>query len=222
MPFDVITFDCYGTLVDWEQGISAAFLVAAAQDGVQLERNDILATYAQVEPAIQRGEFQPYRDVLVEAAAETARRLGWQLDRRRARFLPASLPDWHPFPDTNPVLARLAGDGAVLGILSNVDDDLLAATRRHLQVEFTILVTAQEVRSYKPALGHFHRAREIVGRRRWLHVAQSHFHDIEPASGLGIPSVWVNRKREAPSGAARPSAEVTDLDGLLEWLSSGE
>ena len=99
-----------------------------------------------------------------------------------------------------------------------MDDDLLAETRRHVIVDFDIIVTGQQVRSYKPGHAHFRRAAEIIRERRWLHVAQSYFHDIEPAFDLEIPSVWVNRKKERPSGEARPTGEVADLLGLVEWL----
>jgi 2-haloacid dehalogenase/putative hydrolase of the HAD superfamily len=121
--------------------------------------------------------------------------------------------------DTNPALERLVSLGVSLGILSNVDDDLLAGTRQHFSVDFDLIVTAQQLRSYKPARGHFDRARSIIGGRRWLHVAQSYFHDIEPAVTLGIPVVWVNRKGEEPLGTARPTAEVRDLTELVQWLT---
>lgn len=222
LPFDVLTFDCYGTLIDWDGGISGAILQAAAEHGVQLQREEILTTFAQVEPVIQARAFQSYRSVLTDAAVETARQLGWDIGREAATFLPDSLPSWSPFDDTNGVLDWFAEHGLTLGILSNVDDDLLAGTRRHFEAEFDVIVTAQQVGSYKPAHGHFRRAAEIIGERRWLHVAQSYFHDIEPAFELGIPSVWVNRKNERPSGEARPAGEVRDLWALVEWLSKTE
>jgi 2-haloacid dehalogenase len=219
MPsFDVLTFDCYGTLVDWDAGIGAAFVETAAAQGVELDREAVRAAYARAERAVQAGPFRAYRDVLAATAFEVARQLGWNLDATDAGFLARSLPSWPVFVDTNPALERLVSLGASLGILSNVDDDLLAGTRRHLSVDFDLVVTAQQVRSYKPARGHFDRARSLVGDRRWLHVAQSYFHDIEPAVALGIPVVWVNRKGEKPSGTARPTAEVRDLTELVQWL----
>jgi len=221
-PFDVLTFDCYGTLIDWESGISNAFLHAARAHDVRLNRGEILATYAQTEPVIQARSFRSYRDVLTDVAVEVAGRLGWIIDRETARFLPDSLPSWPPFEDTNDALERLAERYPTVGILSNVDDDLLTLTRRHLQVEFAILVTAQQVRAYKPAPSHFRRAAEIIGNRRWLHVAQSYFHDIEPAFQLGIPAVWVNRKHDRPTGDARPLHEVSSLRELAEWLLAVE
>jgi len=220
MPsFDVLTFDCYGTLVDWDAGIGSAFVQAAAAQGVELDREAVLAAYARAEPVVEAGPFRAYRDVLAATALEVARDLGWALEPAGAAFLALGLPSWPVFVDTNPALERLVSLGASLGILSNVDDDLLAQTRQHLSVDFDIIVTAQQVRSYKPARGHFDRARSIIGDRRWLHVAQSYFHDIEPAVALGIPVVWVNRKGEKPSGTARPTAEVGDLTELVRWLT---
>ncbi len=220
MQFDIITFDCYGTLIDWESGISQAIRDAARQDGVDIAREEILRVYHQVEPTVQAAEYRPYRDVLRHAATETAARLGWALSPRRAGFLAESLSDWAPFPETNAALERLVAEGYRLGILSNVDDDLLAATLRHFTVDFDILVTAAQVRSYKPAPAHFVRARELIGGQRWLHVAQSYFHDVEPACELQIPVVWVNRKGERPSGTARPTAEAETLEGLVDTVGS--
>jgi 2-haloacid dehalogenase/putative hydrolase of the HAD superfamily len=109
--------------------------------------------------------------------------------------------------------------GYALGILSNVDDDLLAGTRRHLAVTFSLLVTAQQLRSYKPAPGHFTTARNRIGAQRWLHAAQGYFHDVEPAVAHRIPVVWINRKAEQPTGVARPDREVRTLTGLADWLA---
>jgi 2-haloacid dehalogenase/putative hydrolase of the HAD superfamily len=219
--FDVITFDCYGTLIDWETGIAEAFQAAAWADGAKLERAAVLAAYAEVEPAVEAGPFRAYREVQRETAVEVARRLGWRLEPGAARFLAESLPAWRPFPDTGPALERLRKAGYALGILSNVDDDLLAGTLRHFPVSFDLLVKAQQVKSYKPAPGHFLEARRRLAGRRWLHAAQSYFHDVQPAAALGLPVVWVNRKSERPAGAARPDGEVGDLAGLVAWLTEG-
>ena len=217
MRYEVITFDCYGTLIDWEAGIAEAFRTAGRADGVALDRQAVLAAYAQIEPAIQARGYLPYREVLARTAAEVGARLGWKVPAERDGFLAESLPHWPPFPDTNPGLQALAARGYALGILSNVDDDLLAGTLEHLRVRFDLIITAQQVRSYKPAAGHFVAARRRLAGWRWLHVAQSLFHDVAPAMALGIPVVWVNRKSEPPP-ARRPSAEVRDLSGLVGWL----
>jgi 2-haloalkanoic acid dehalogenase type II len=216
--YDVITFDCYGTLIDWETGISAAFTSAAAADGRVLDRRQVLEAYAEIEPAVEAEAYRRYRDVLTETAQRVAERLGWHLSEERAAFLPDSLPAWEPFNDTNPALERLAGAGYTLGILSNVDDDLLAGTRRHFRVSFDLLVTAQQVGSYKPAHGHFRVARQRIGARRWLHAAQSYFHDVVPARALGIPTAWINRKAERAPDGGRADHEFRTLTELADWL----
>ena len=219
-PYDIITFDCYGTLIDWETGIADAFRDAAAADGVRLDPAAAQRALREKEPESQSAAYRSYRDVLTETAMVVADKLGWKLSRARAAFLPQSLPRWKPFPDTNAALTRLSQAGYELGILSNVDDDLLAGTRRHLAVEFSLLVTAQQVRSYKPAPGHFTTARERIGARRWLHAAQSYFHDVTPAVAHRIPVAWINRKAEPPTGAARPDREFRTLTELADWLTA--
>ena len=215
--YEVITFDCYGTLIDWESGIWRAFERAAHADGVTIDRQEILRAYAVVEAAVERETYRTYRETLGETALRTAHALGWRLEY--SEFLAESLPSWKPFPDTNPALERLRGAGIRLGILSNVDDDLIAATRKHFTVDFDVIVTAQQVRSYKPASGHFITARDRIGARRWLHAAQSYFHDVEPAVAHRIPVAWINRKGERPTGAARPDREFRTLTELADWLT---
>lgn len=218
-PYDVITFDCYGTLIDWESGIGEAFTQAASADRVKLDRTALLRAYAEVEPIVEAEAYRRYRSILTETARRVTARLGWSLSQERAGFLAQSLPRWRPFADTNPALERLVAAGYRLGILSNVDDGLLARTLRHLTVKFDLLVTAQQVGSYKPAHGHFLRARERIGAQRWLHAAQSHFHDVVPARALGIPVAWINRKGEAATGSARPDQEFRTLADLAAWLA---
>jgi 2-haloalkanoic acid dehalogenase type II len=217
--YDVITFDCYGTLVDWESGIAGAFTRAAAAEGIRIDIPEALRTYARVEPVVEQERYRSYRDVLTETAARTARALGWPLAWERAGFLAESLPSWPPFPDTNAALERLRAAGYRLGILSNIDDDLLAATLRHFAVDFDLIVTAQQVRSYKPSLPHFIAAREKIGSARWLHAAQSNLHDILPTNAQGIANAWINRKREQPLIGGTPGREFTDLESFAKWLA---
>lgn len=213
--FDLITFDCYGTLIDWEGGIVRAFQSEALKSGLSLDPAEIISAYMLEEPAVESEGYRPYREVLAEAARRAAARLGWEISLDRARFLAASLPDWQPFPDTNPALERLAKKYR-LGILSNVDDDLIAATLRHLAVRFDFIVTAEQVKSYKPAPAHF---REAIARGgRLLHAAQSYFHDVLPALELGIPVAWINRKRERRGGPP-PTYELSDLVELANLLT---
>lgn len=217
--YEIVTFDCYGTLIDWENGIANAFLAAAREDGIDLHREEVLRAYEQIEPEVERERYRFYADVLTETATRVARALGWPLAWERGTFLVSSLPYWKPFADTNAALARLRTAGYGLGILSNVDDELLAATRRHFTVEFDLIVTAQQVRSYKPAPGHFLTAKQRIGDATWLHAAQSNYHDIVPANALGIATAWVNRRGDAPLPGGTPSFEVRDLAGLAGLLT---
>ena len=219
LAYDVITFDCYGTLIDWEGGISDAFQKTAALDGVGIDTAAALAAYADIEPQVEAETYRTYRAVLAETGRRAATRLSWPLSEARATFLADSLPSWHPFTDANPALKRLVAAGYRLGILSNVDDDLLAGTLRHFSVKFDLLVTAQQVRSYKPGHGHFVAARRKIGTRRWLHAAQSYFHDVVPARALGIPVAWINRKRDAAPDGGRADKEFHTLTDLADWLA---
>lgn len=214
MPrYDIVTFDCYGTLIDWESGIAGAFRDAARAGGVELDREAVLRAYAAHEPMAEEPPFRPYRDVLGDTARRVAHTLGW--DAGDGSFLAESLPSWMPFPDTNAALERLRAAGYRLGILSNVDDDLLAATRRHFRVAFDLIVTAQQVRSYKPGHAHFLTARDAIGGAPWLHAAESNFHDIVPTNELRIENAWINR-RGAPAlaGGVPTLGEFRDLAAL--------
>ena len=218
----ILTFDCYGTLIDWEGGISRACMDAAAADGVTLDRDTVLRLHAELEPQIQSHGFDTYRNVLRQVALGIAARTGWSLGEDAASFLPDSLPSWLPFGDTNAALERLRALGHRLAILSNVDNDLLAGTLRHFDVDFDFLVTAQDLGSYKPAVRHFERARAIAGDQEWVHVAQSYFHDVEPAVSFGVPVVWINRKHEMVPGDARPDEEYATLGDFADALVVSE
>lgn len=215
--YDFVTFDCYGTLIDWESGIREAFLAAGRSQGIRLDEATILPAYASVEPVVERERYRRYRDVLAETARRVANSLGWRVSYDG--FLGDSLPSWRPFPDTNRALERLRGAGIRLGILSNTDDDLLAATRKHFTVDFDLIVTAQEVGSYKPAPMHFLAARHRLGDARWLHAAQSNMHDIVPTNALGIPNAWINRKGERALAGGKPAMEFRDLAEFADALA---
>jgi 2-haloalkanoic acid dehalogenase type II len=220
---DVITFDCYGTLIDWESGIRNAFQKALRRTGSDPRLADrALELYELEERRIEQEKpHQPYRTVLSRSALAVSRRIGWGLSGKDSSFLAEDLPSWSPFRDTNLALQRL-GKKHVLGILSNVDNDLLAGTMRQLTGKFDILVTAEEVKSYKPAFAHFERAQELIGDRKWVHVAGSEYHDIEPAVTLGIGTVWVNRKGLKPvrSYSQDQVSQVHDLGKLADLLDS--
>ena len=217
-----MTFDCYGTLIDWETGIRRAFNQALEGTGLsQTQEGELFELYQEEEKRIEgQMPYRPYREVLSLAASGAARKFGKNIPETLSSLLPEQLPTWAPFPDTNPVLERLSTE-YVLGILSNVDDDLLEGTLKHLTVPFDLVVTAERVRSYKPETEHFEEARRIIGADRgWLHVAASLYHDIEPASRLGINTAWINRKNttEGRQLKGRIVKEVKDMTQLADWL----
>jgi 2-haloacid dehalogenase/putative hydrolase of the HAD superfamily len=217
--FDLITFDCYGTLIDWEGGIVAAFQQQAARSGLGLDANRIIAEYMREELAVEQ-QYLPYREVLDETARRVCEHLGLSIPPDRAHFLSESIGRWIPFPDTNAALEQLATRFA-LGILSNVDDDLLSETRKHFTVGFEPIVTAQQVRSYKPGHAHFLEVRRRAPGKRHLHAAQSYFHDVVPCAELGIPVAWVNRNGEtADKGGPLPDYELSNLAGLADLLNA--
>ncbi|MBI4469682.1 MAG: HAD hydrolase-like protein [Acidobacteria bacterium] len=214
---ETLTFDCYGTLIDWEKGIAEAFQFEASHDGVDLEPEKLIETYMAEETAVELASYKPYREVLAETALRVASKLGWNLPPGRADFLSESLPGWTPFPDANPALERLQHRFR-LGLLSNVDDDLLEATLRHFHVPFELIVTASQVKSYKPRVGHFIEAQRRAGSSRLYHAAQSYYHDIVPCHAMGIGSFWINRKDEELPGEAEPTVEVPNLAELADAM----
>jgi len=210
-----ITFDCYGTLIDWRTGLNRAFRELFGP--VVSDRTEALfAAYVQTEAEIEAESYRSYREVLSTVTERLADRFGVALAPGGAERLAASLPHWPPFADTNEALIRL-GRLFRLGVLSNIDGDLFAGTARQFDVAFDFVVTAEDVRSYKPARAHFERLlSKFAGRDEVLHVAQSLFHDGVPARELNIPYVWINRYNEANTTAVRPLRVYTDLASLAE------
>lgn len=209
--FEWVSFDCYGTLVDWESGICAAVSDVLESHGMRRSRAEILALYADLEPRAQDSQtFLEYRRVLRNVMKMMAAELGFRCTGSEADALADSLPGWPVFGDVKNALDGLEAHYR-LAVISNVDDDLFEGTARALDVDFDVVVTAQQARSYKPSLNNFEvaAARMAVGDRAWLHVAESLFHDIGPANQLGISSVWVNRGGRG--GATRRTDAVPDL-----------
>jgi 2-haloacid dehalogenase len=203
----LITFDCYGTLIDWESGMLKALRPLFSRGGRKVSDSQILELYGEIEAEIEAGPYLPYRQVLAQAAQEIGRRSGVQVSPEEGRAFAESLTTWKPFIDTVAALQSL-GRRFRLGIISNIDDDLFAETRKKLApVEFDLVITAQQMQSYKPSHRNFEEAirRSGLGTEHILHAGQSLYHDIAPANALGIHNVWVNRPSIRPgSGAAKP------------------
>ncbi|HEY2284036.1 MAG TPA: HAD-IA family hydrolase [Solirubrobacteraceae bacterium] len=214
-----VTFDVYGTLIDRDTGVYEAFAAEAARDGVELDRNELLALVREITREIEGGSYELYAEVLRRTAIEVAKRLDWALEPSRSGFLPDSVQRWKPFKETNIQLAKLAKKYK-LGLLSNVDDKLLGQTRRHIPTDFDLVVTAQQVRSYKPDPAHFTEcARRMGGKRGWVHVAASHYHDVAPCIKARVPVIWVNRNKETlDSSQRKPTAEVPNLKEAAKLL----
>jgi 2-haloacid dehalogenase/putative hydrolase of the HAD superfamily len=214
-----VTFDVYGTLIDWEKGIWDAFSAEADRDGFTIEREEVISLFMEIQREIEGGSYELYAEVLRRTVVEIAKRLGWPLEPSRSGFLPDSVQRWEPFRETRVQLDKIAKKYNV-GLISNIDDKLLGQTRRHLQIDFDIVVTAQQVRSYKPDAAHFNEcARRIGGKKGWVHVASSYYHDIEPCVKAKIPVIWVNRHKETlDAGQRKPTAEVANLRDAAKLL----
>jgi 2-haloacid dehalogenase len=219
--FTTISFDCYGTLIDWESGILPALRAVLRSHGQSLPDAAILELYGELEAEAESGPYQSYRDVLQSVVQAFAERLHFEASSDEIRSLHESVRAWPPFPDTVPALRELQKRYKLV-VISNIDDDLFAETRKHLDVEFDGVITAEQARSYKPSINNFQMALRTlaISPDRLLHAAQSVYHDVAPARSLGISTVWVNRKSARPgigavrASAGRPDLEVPDLASL--------
>ena len=211
--YEVLSFDCYGTLVDWESGIIAGLRPVLRVHGVEVTDAEILDLHAQTEHKLQaaskRGSYLKYRDVLGEEVREAGRRWGFEPSPSEVEALPDSVRYWLPFPDTVNALRALKGRYR-LAIISNIDDGLFALTARYLEVEFDYIVTAEQAGTYKPSPNNFELALERLGvaPERILHVAESLFHDHAPAKELGMTTVWIDRRHGREGSGATPPAEA--------------
>lgn len=219
--FEALTFDCYGTLIDWETGISYALRPIFEAHHVTSPAEHTLELYGELESQGENGPYRDYKSILRTVLSGMGQRLGFNPTAAELDRFGLSVADWPAFPDSARALQALKHQYK-LGILSNIDDDLFAYSAARLGVAFDWVVTAQQARSYKPSLNNFHLLIERLGlpRDRILHVAQSLYHDIAPAKSLGLATVWVNRRQGRPgSGAtppaqAQPDLEVPDLETL--------
>jgi 2-haloacid dehalogenase len=226
--FDVLTFDCYGTLIDWESGIIAALRPILIRHDVIVEDEEILALFGEIESSLENEGYRPYRKILEGVVDGFGEHFSFKPLKSERELLTESIKEWPPFTDTVESLRALKNRYR-LAVISNIDDDLFAHSAKKLGVEFDGVVTAQQVSSYKPSLKNFFAAFERLkcGPEEVLHVAQSIYHDICPAREIGLSCVWVNRrKNQVGSGAtamatAEPNLEVPDLKTLTLLMGLG-
>jgi 2-haloacid dehalogenase len=219
--FDVLTFDCYGTLIDWEAGILESLRPIFAAHHIELIPDRVLEVYGELESTAERGEYREYKTILRLVLEGLGGRMGFAPTAEELQRFSTSVKDWPAFPDSPPALQALHRKYR-LAIISNIDDDLFAFSAERLQTKFDWIITAQQAKSYKPSLNNFRLAFDRIGvpQNRILHVAQSLFHDIAPAKLLGLSTVWVNRRHDregsgaTPIARAHPDLEVPDLRTL--------
>jgi 2-haloacid dehalogenase len=214
------TFDCYGTLIDWEGGLGAFLYDYAlrSRDTAPMSGGELRARWEAIQFEVIQGDYRRYADVLAESLRLLAGERGWPYSQDEGKALARSMRSWQPFPDTAPALRRAHDAGLRLIIVSNTDRDIIEHSLRQIAAPVDDVVTAEDVRSYKPARPHFERALEVagVGAEQILHVAFGFKYDIGPAQELGFRTAWVNRRGESRPGPARPDLEWRDLWGLAE------
>ena len=223
--FEVLTFDCYGTLIDWESGIWEALGGILADHRVKVAPDKALALYGELESEAERGAYHDYKTVLRTVLEGLGERLRFAPTPAELQRFASSVKDWPAFPDSPRALQALKRKYK-LAIVSNIDDDLFAFSAERLQVQFDWVITAQQVKSYKPSPNNFRFAFDRIGvpQAKILHVAQSLFHDIAPAKTLGLATVWVNRRHDkagsgaTPAAQAEPDLEVPDLQSLARTI----
>lgn len=219
--YSVITFDCYGTLIDWEIGMLSALKPLLNHHNIQLNDEQILEKFAEFESDLEKGEYRQYREILKAVVRRFGEEFRFAPSLVEQNCLPDSIKQWLPFPDTIEALKQLK-QSLKLGIISNIDDALFADTAQRLEVPFDYIITAEQVGSYKPSLNNFQRAIERIElpSEQIIHAAASVYHDIIPASSLELTTVWVNRRANqggsgaAPSASAQADLVVPDLQTL--------
>jgi 2-haloacid dehalogenase len=208
------TFDCYGTLIDWNAGISG---VLEQLWGVE-RAPELLKRYHKLEPEVEAEQYRSYAEVMTLTLERIAQEVGYGIPEGESDMLAQSLPSWPPFPEVPDALRELRHRGWNLVILSNSDRALILASEKQLGVPFDLLIVAEDVRSYKPAHAHWERFFELTtaDKDQHVHVGASLFHDMAPARELGLKTVWINRLAE--QGELQPDRELTDLSGLPDTL----
>lgn len=212
---DLLTFDCYGTLIDWEGGMRRSLEPVVAKHGRPAPWETITGRYIEVEMEVEK-TYRPYRDVLPMALGKLFEEYGITLDEMEQRAFVDSIRQWSPFEETREILEKLKSKGKKLAILSNIDNDIIADAVKLIGVQFDWIVTAEDVGSYKPAHGHWEEILKRSGlpKERILHVAASLEHDVRPCNDLGFRTVWINRNDETADKDNQPDVELVDLRGL--------
>ena len=212
-----LTFDCFGTLIDWRHGIRTTGELLFPGHG-----QEFLESYIELEAEVEsEGSFKRYRAVLTETARRAAKAIGIELKADDATALVSTIPHWPPFADVGPALGELRREGWKFALLTNCDRDIIALTQRRLPASFDAVVTAEDVSAYKPNPAHFRLFQSTFGSAAdvWIHVAQSYFHDIRPAHELGIKRIWVNRQGEKDDPLLADAA-ISGLAELPQAVSS--
>jgi 2-haloacid dehalogenase len=214
------TFDCYGTLIDWEGGLGTFLYDYAlrSRDPAPVSGGELRKRWEAIQFDVIQGDYRRYSEVLAESLRLLADERGWPYSDDDGKALARSMRSWQPFPDTAPALRRAHGAGLRLIIVSNTDRDIIEHSLRQIDAPIDDVVTAEDVRSYKPATPHFERALQVAGvpAEQILHVAFGFKYDIGPARELGFRSAWVNRRGEPRPGPAQPDLEWRDLWGLAQ------
>jgi|SRR5579859_1041452 len=227
--FELLTFDCYGTLIDWETGILAALRRILSAHNKSVDDATLLKLYGDFEQFSEHGPYRPYREVLRSVVNQFGVEFQFTPTTAESNFLADSLSSWSSWPDTVEALRKLKTRYRLV-ILSNIDDDLFAVTSPKLGVDFDEVITAQQAHAYKPSLKIFELALRRIDSpaHRVLHVGQSVYHDVVPAQALGLATVWVNRPSARPgigavkSADAQPDITVTSLSELAELAVSNQ
>ena len=228
MPTDsvrVATFDCYGTLVDWEGGLGSFLYQKAlrAGDREPPPGRELRERWEAIQFDLIQGDYRPYKEILADSVRRLCDERGWDYDDEGGAAIVRAIRSWQPFPDTRPALERCRAAGLRLMVVSNTDRDVIEHTLRQIEVPFDDVQVAEDVRAYKPADEVFRRALERIGEEpdRVLHVAFGFKYDIGPAARAGMRTAWVNRHREPPPADVAYDHEWRDLWGLASLVEPG-
>lgn len=215
-----VTTNCYGSLIDHEKGISDAIAKEAAEDGLTVDVNALMQSFFVEQAKVMAGAYELHAEVMRRAMISAAEEIDWDIEPSRAQFLPDSVTYWQPFRESNAAMDRLKSRYQI-GIITNTDDKLLGVSRRYLRTQLDLVVTAQQVRSYKPDPTHFKEcARRIGGKKGWVHIGSDYETDVAPLIKMKVPVIWVNRDGEKLDGRKAPDATVKNFRDAAKKLGA--